>query len=160
MLVIRQILIVVVLLAAQVALGPLISVGQIQPNFLAIYVIYWTVRRGPRDGIWLGFAIGIVQDIVTTQFLGISPLSFAITCFIIGKLCALWPASSRWSWMAWLLGGAILHGLVYYYFYAVGTYLSFGMLLWNYALPTALYTALLGALWSLSPWWKPCVRRG
>lgn len=158
--VVRQVFIVIVLLAVQAAIGRLLSVGQIQPNLLAIYVFYWLLRRGPRDGIWIGFGIGIVQDIVTTQFIGISSLSYAIACFIIGKLSSIWPSSSRWSWIGWLLGGTVLHGVIYYYFYATGTYLSFGKLLWNFALPTALFTTVLGAIWCVTPWWKPGVKRG
>ncbi len=158
--VIRHILIIIVLLIVQAAVGRFITIGQIQPNLLTIYVIYMTLRRGPRDGIWIGLIIGIVQDLVTTQFLGISSLSFVITCIIIGKLNNLWPATSRLGWIGWLLGGTLLHGLIYFYFYASGTYLSFGKLVWNYALPSAIYTTVLGAIWSMTPWWKPSVRRG
>ena len=155
----RHVVIIIVLLAVQATLGRLISIGQVQPNFLSIYIIHFLLCRGPRDGIWLGFAIGIVQDIVTTQFIGISALSYAITCFVIGKLSSIWQFSSRWYWIGWLLGGTILYGLIYFYFYATGTYLSFGKLLWSFALPSALFTTVLGALWSATPWWKPSDKR-
>jgi rod shape-determining protein MreD len=157
---VRHILIVIILLAVQAAFGRLISLWQIQPNILTIYLFYILLTRGPRDGIWLGFALGIVQDLVTTQFIGISSLSYAITCFIIGKLSMLWSSSSRWAWIGWLLGGTILYNLIYFYFYATGTYLSFGKLLWIYAIPSALFTSVIGALWSLTPWWKLSTRRG
>lgn len=157
--VLRHIVIVIILLVAQVAVGRFIAIGQIQPNLLAIYVIYITLRRGARDGIWIGLIIGIVQDVITTQFLGISSLSLAITCIIIGKLYNLWPTTSRSGWIGWLLGGTLLHGLLYFYFYASGTYLSFGKLLWFYALPSAIYTTVVGILWSFSPWWKSSFKR-
>ena len=156
---VRQGIIIIILLAFQAALGRLLSVGQIQPNLLTIYVIYFLLRRGTRDGIWLGLGVGVVQDLVTTQFIGISSLSFGITCFIIGKLHSVWPSNSRLSWIGWLFAGTVLHGLIYFYFYATGSYLSFGKLLWNFALPTALLTTVVGALWSITPWWKASVRR-
>ena len=158
--VIRHSIIVIILLVVQAAVGRFIAIGQIQPNLLTIYVIYMTLCRGARDGIWIGLIIGIILDIVTTQFLGVSSLSFAITCIIIGKLHEVWPTSSRLSWIGWLLGGTLLHGLVYFYFYASGTYLSFGKLLCNYALLSAIYTTILGAVWSITPWWKPLIKRG
>jgi rod shape-determining protein MreD len=156
---VRQVIIIIVLLALQAALGRLLSVGPIQPNLLTIYVIYFLLRRGTRDGIWLGFGVGIVQDLVTTQFVGISSLSFGITCFIIGKLYSISPSTSRLSWIGWLFAGTVLHGLVYFYFYATGSYLSLGKLLWSFAIPTALLTTAVGALWSITPWWKFSVRR-
>ena len=78
---------------------------------------------------------------------------------IVGKLYNLWPTTSRSGWIGWLLGGTILYGLIYFYFYAAGTYLSFGKLLWYYALPSAIYTTALGILWSFTPWWKSSFRR-
>jgi rod shape-determining protein MreD len=156
----RQVVIIVLLLAIQAAIGRLVSIGPIQPNFLTIYVIYFLLRRGVRDGIWLGFAVGIVQDLVTTQFIGISCLSYGITCFVIGKLSTFWSGDTRATWLGWLLAGTILHGLIYFFFYATGTSLSFGRLLLNFALPTALVTTLFGALWSVTPWWRSSFRRG
>ena len=156
----RHVLIIAVLLGLQASLGRLISIGPFQPNFLAIYVIYWALRRGPRDGIWIGLAVGIVQDAVTTQFLGISPLSYVIVCFVIGKIGNYYPVSSRVTWIGWLLSGTILQNLIYFYFYASGTDLSFAKLLLNYALPATGSTTVLGALWSLTPWWRPTERRG
>jgi cell shape-determining protein MreD len=108
----------------------------------------------------MGLVIGIVQDAVTTQFMGISPLSYVITCFIIGKLGNFYPVSSRWTWIGWLLGGTILQSIIYFYFYASGADLSFWSLMLNYALPGAATTTVVGALWSLSPWWRPTERRG
>jgi rod shape-determining protein MreD len=157
---VRQTIIIIILLALQAALGRLLSIGPIQPNLLTIYVIYFLLRKGTRDAIWLGLGVGIVQDLVTTQFVGISSLSFGITCFIIGKLLSIWPSASRLSWIGWLFGGTVLHGLIYFYFYAASSYLSFGKLLWSFALPTALLTTAVGALWSITPWWKSSIRRG
>ena len=155
----RQIIIVIILLAAQFAMGRLISIGQIQPNLLAIFVVYWLCRLGPRNGIWIGFTIGIVQDLVTTQYIGISSLSYVIMCFIIGKLSSIWPSNSRLAWIGWLFGGMILYGIIYFYFYATGSYLSFGRLFWNFAIPVAIYTTVLGAIWSITPLWKRGIRR-
>ncbi len=66
-------------------LGDLFSIYGITPSFLVIYIIYLGLARNQVLAIWLGFALGLIIDALTsTHLMAISALSLAIVGYLAG----------------------------------------------------------------------------
>ena len=70
--------------------------GSIYPDFLLIFLIYFTLRTNEMWGIWLGFFGGLLEDTTILNFnssnseyiqlIGIHTLIYPIMGFILGKI--------------------------------------------------------------------------
>ena len=59
----------------------------LQPNLLLIFVVSAGFMRGRRDGIWTGFAAGLVLDLFFGPALGVRALLFMLAGYANGFLC-------------------------------------------------------------------------
>ena len=81
---IRSALVIIGLLLLQTTFLPFISLGGYLPDLFIIYLVYVALRRGQIEATISGFIIGLLQDIITTQFFGLAALSKTIAGFIAG----------------------------------------------------------------------------
>ncbi|HEY3295894.1 MAG TPA: hypothetical protein VGL38_10685 [bacterium] len=142
----------VVLLVLDVGLGGLLSLGPIRPSLTLPFVVYIGLQRGPIAGTLFGAGIGLGLDVLGALPLGATSFSFCIVGFACGKL---WKNDNAfrllWPWSAFLILGGVFAEAVSHYLVARGGGLEFLPLFVRSGLPTALYTAMLGVLWFLSP---------
>ena len=71
----------------QFLLVDFLSINLIRPDFIVIYVFYFSLRFGRAPGIIMGFTIGLLSDLtgVGSQF-GLGPLTLSITAYLTGYL--------------------------------------------------------------------------
>ena len=81
---IRSALVVFGLLLFQTTFLPFIALGGYLPDLFILYLVYIALRRGQIEATISGFIIGLLQDIITTQFFGLAALSKTIAGFIAG----------------------------------------------------------------------------
>jgi rod shape-determining protein MreD len=81
---IRSAFFVLGLLLLQTTFLPFISLSGYLPDLFILYVVYVALQRGQIEATVSGFIIGLLQDIVTTQFFGLAALSKTITGFVAG----------------------------------------------------------------------------
>jgi len=81
---IRYALAVVGLLLLQTTFLPLITLGGYLPDLFILYLVMVALRRGQVEATIHGFIIGLLQDVVTTQFFGLAALSKTIAGFVVG----------------------------------------------------------------------------
>jgi rod shape-determining protein MreD len=70
--------------------------GSVYPDFLLIFLIYFSLKTNEMWGIWLGFFAGLLEDSTILQFspknneyihlIGIHTLIYPIMGFILGKI--------------------------------------------------------------------------
>lgn len=70
--------------------------GLIYPDFLLVFLIYFSLNKGEFSGIWIGFFAGLMEDSGLLQFadiqreflpiIGVHSLVYTITGFSLGKL--------------------------------------------------------------------------
>ena len=64
-----------------------ITINNIRPDFLLIYVLYISLIYGRLKGLLSGFLLGILEDFISgTLFFGLSALTKTISGFLFGNL--------------------------------------------------------------------------
>jgi len=81
---IRSALVVIGLLLLQTTFLPFIALGGYLPDLFILYLVYIALRRGQIEATISGFIVGLLQDIITTQFFGLAALSKTIAGFVAG----------------------------------------------------------------------------
>lgn len=56
------------------------------PDIVLIFVIFYALLNGAGKGTIYGLLCGLLEDLYTGRFIGISAISKAITAFAVGKL--------------------------------------------------------------------------
>lgn len=144
-------LIGILLLALDVGLGGMLSLGAARPSLLLPFVVYIGLKRGPVDGTLFGAALGIARDALGALPLGATAFVFCVAGFACGKLWSEGSFRLVWPWGTLLAAAALWSEVVTHYLIARGTGLDFLPLLQNSGLPAAAYTTAIGLLWFLSP---------
>lgn len=76
--------IVLVLLILQTTFIPYLSVIGFLPDIFMPWLIYIALRRGQVEATMYGFAVGFLQDMTSTKFLGLAALAKTISAFAAG----------------------------------------------------------------------------
>lgn len=141
----------IALLALDIGIGGMLSLGPARPSLLLPFVVYVGLRRGPVDGTLFGAALGILRDSLGALPLGASSFIFCVAGFACGKLWSEGPFRLFWPWSTLLAAAALWSELATHYLIARGTGLDFLPLMQHSGLPAAAYTTVIGILWFLSP---------
>ena len=72
------------LAALQIALGPLITIGDILPSFVLIGVLFITQLQGRLAGMLHGFPSGILVDLYAGEVAGLTSLALLLAAFVTG----------------------------------------------------------------------------
>ena len=75
---------VLVLLIVQTTFIPYLAIGGILPDILLPWLVYVALRRGQIEAAGYGFGAGLLQDLISTKFLGLAALSKTICAFSAG----------------------------------------------------------------------------
>jgi rod shape-determining protein MreD len=54
----------------------------LRPDFMALLLVYWTVREPMLIGGWIAFTLGIFADVADSSTLGIHALGYSIVYFL------------------------------------------------------------------------------
>ncbi|MCB2199550.1 rod shape-determining protein MreD [bacterium] len=148
-------LVVAVLLQASVI--PYLAIGIIRPNVPVLVLAFTAARRGPYFGVIAGFLVGLGVDLLSTGFLGLSSFSFSIVGFLIGKVFYSDVPMSVGRWAVASGVATVVWAILFMYIYTLGTQAGLLAVLMRQAVPTALYTWVIGMFWAISPLYE---RRG
>jgi rod shape-determining protein MreD len=142
----------------QVGLAPYIAIAGVVPDFLLLVVVTLALVEGPREGAWVGFAAGIIFDLLGSGPVG--PMALVLT--VIGYMAGLLHENMfAESWLLPLtvlavasLASVLAYGLLLDVLGAGGPFVTtFFMKM----LPEALYDTALALL--VYPWLARLLRR-
>ncbi|HEY6191729.1 MAG TPA: rod shape-determining protein MreD [Bacteroidota bacterium] len=147
---IRYGLISVVLILLQTKAMRLLSVEGISPDILTIWVVYIALKEGQLPATIWGFAIGLVFDLATGSFVGLSALTKTIAGFSSGYFynenkTTTTLASYRFLLIVLLV--SVLQNTFYFIIYAQGSEIGLLRAVLQVGLATAFYTTT----WTLLP---------
>jgi rod shape-determining protein MreD len=147
---IRYGLISLILIVLQTKAMRLLSVEGISPDILTIWVVYIALKEGQLPATLWGFAIGLLFDLATGSFVGLSALTKTIAGFSSGYFynenkTLLTLASYRFLLIVLLV--SVLQNTVYFIIYAQGSEISLLRAVFQVGLATAFYTTT----WTLLP---------
>jgi len=142
---IKYFLVYILLLFIEKNLLHLISIKDVTPDLILIFVIIISLRENKSKATVIGFIAGLIQDVFATGFFGLSTLTKTIVGF--------WGAffqqpKKRYNLSAYASVVSILvivHEIIFGFIYNLGIHLGFFRLMFQFMLPRALYT-LLSAL--------------
>ena len=152
----RSALVVLLLFIAQMTLIPFISIGGVTPDLLLIWLVLTALRRGQIEATVSGFVVGLLQDIVSTKFLGLAALAKTVAGFVVGYFHnrnTTEATLGSYRFVMLLLLAGVVHTVLYFLIFlqgAEGGILVETVLL---SLGVTLYTGAIGVL-PMFAWWR------
>lgn len=145
----QSILIVLGLLLLQTTFIPLLSLGGMVPDLLLIWVVYTGLKRGQIETTIAGFAVGLLQDLVSTQFFGLAALSKTVAGFLSGYFFNENKTDQTLGTYRFLLVVGVCsigHNIIYFLIFLQGTDISPILATTQFTLATTAYTMAVSAL--------------
>ena len=135
-----------VVIIFQITIADFFTIKGISPDFILIFLIFFSFKSNRTSSTVIGFTGGLFQDFLGSGFIGVSSLSKSLTGFFVN----LYSEKSKirkdilFYWM--LFFGCLFHDVIFFMIYTMGTNLNFFEMLFRYSLPTTIYNFLLGGL--------------
>lgn len=146
---IQSALVVIGLLLLQTTFIPLISIGSYLPDLFIIWLTTVALRRGQIEATISGFAIGLLQDIVSLKFFGLMTLSKTATGFVAGYFYnenTVEQTLGSYRFVLLVLLCSFLHDLLYFVFFFQGSEEPALLMILGLSTGMTLYTGVIGIL--------------
>jgi len=160
---VKWVLVFMVSLILQTSFVPVITIAGIKPDLLIVALFFFSIKYGVIPGIFVGFALGLGQDLYSPSMLGQNALTKTVAGAFIGLFNERMMRSDPLIKTVLLLVVFIIHDALFFIVQIarlgdpVST-LFLGLL--TKCLPRALYSiavAVLFYIWDLIP--KPGIRK-
>ena len=127
----------------------LISVEGITPDILTIWVVYIAIKEGQLRATLWGFCIGLLFDLATGNFIGLSALTKTLCGFVAGYFYGenkiqLILGTYRFPLIVFL--ASLIHNTVYFSIFTRGTEIGLVRAVTEFGIATTLYTTTLTLL--------------
>jgi len=140
------VLAVLVFLLLQLTVADRIAIGPAAPDFLILIAVFFSLHRGAVQGTIFGFVVGFLQDTFNPEFLGLNALTKSLLGYAVGKVGAkTFPENLPFLFVLFF-SAALGHDVIYLVFFTWPDVTSMFLQLLTAALPSAIYTGLLGVL--------------
>ena len=118
------------------------------PDVLAIWVVYLALTEGQMDGMLWGFAIGLLLDLTTQDFIGLSTLAKTLCGFLAGYFynenkTRVVLGSYRFILIVFVV--TLIQNTIYFAMFTQGSDINLLRAIVHYGLTTTLYTAVFTA---------------
>ncbi|HLX12126.1 MAG TPA: rod shape-determining protein MreD, partial [Bacteroidota bacterium] len=139
----------IVLVVIQSTIMHFVNLEGIVPDLLTIWIVYIALMEGQFEATMWGFAIGLLFDLTTHDFIGLSALSKTICGFIAGYFygenkARLVLTSYRFLLIVFFV--SIIQNIVYFVVFTQGSEIGLGRAIFEFGLTTTLYTAIVSLL--------------
>ncbi|HEV8537551.1 MAG TPA: rod shape-determining protein MreD [Bacteroidota bacterium] len=133
----------------QTKLVVLLSLGNITPDVLTIWIVYVALREGQFSSTVWGFGVGLFFDLVTGNFIGLSALTKTICGFIAGffyneNKTAMTLRSYRF--IVIVLVVSLVHNTLYFVIFTQGTDIGLIRAVFEFGIATTAYTSVISLL--------------
>lgn len=125
-------------------IAPVIAIAGIAPDFTIIAVIILALAEGPTAGVLGGFCVGLVQDLAVPNLLGLHALCKTLLGAAVGRLHGRLVYGMPVIEGLLVLIACFAHDTLFLLVQSRMESDAFLSPLFTQALPTAVYTALVG----------------
>jgi len=142
----KYIIIYFILLFAEKNLLSFISIKGIVPDIILIFVIIISLQENKAKSTVIGFIAGLIQDIFSTYFFGLSALTKSIVGFWGG---IFQQPKKKYSLSSYSIAVAIMvlvHEIIFGIIYNLGTHTGFFRLMVQFIIPRTVYTLLFAVI--------------
>ncbi len=143
-----------VVLLVQITVIPLIAIAGIIPDLVLISLVYVSISRDQYYGTVLGASYGFFIDLITGSLLGSSMLSKTIAGFTAGYFSTETKKDiniSTYIFSLIVFICALIDSVIFSFFSAFDVQTNIIKLLFEQALLSSLYTAMVSILFIFSP---------
>ncbi len=142
----RLILLTLLTLIAQVALVPRIAISGIRPDLTVLLVVLAGMRGGPIAGTLTGFFVGLLQDLLVPQTLGMNALAKAVVGWQVGKISRQLALEGPPLYLGLVTAAVLVHDFIYLLCFTRLDIGRFFVMFFTHAIPTAVYTGIVASL--------------
>ena len=122
---INIILVSLVVLLFQLFFIDFLTINNIRPDFLIIYILYIALIYGRLVSIILAFIIGLISDLLgVSSYLGLTPLTLSITAYLSGFLYGKYERLLPYFFHSYWLATLFLHFFILNYFLFQSLFIS------------------------------------
>lgn len=137
--------IAIVIAYLQMLLLDLIAIENVTPDLLIILIIWITIYEGKLHGIFSGFFIGLIFDILSFDLIGTNALAKTFVGFVASSFYhkereQLIPGTYKFPLIVLL--SSFIHNLIYYFFYINVSELVFWEFFLKYGIASSFYTSV------------------
>lgn len=137
-------IIIAVCYLLQTTLFQALSFASIAPNLMIIVVSAFGFMRGKKEGMYIGFAVGILLDIFGGNLLGIQALLYMYIGYFNGCFRKLFYPEDIKLPMLLIAGSDISYNLlIYFFFFLFRNRFEFHYYLLHIILPELIYTMVV-----------------
>lgn len=124
----------------------------IAPDLVIIAIAYIGAKEGKIHGMLYGFFAGLLVDILSGSFFGLSALSYSLAAFIAGFFKTENDKFVyKWYFMVTVFASSLISNIIYFGFYFQGTPLNFTFVLLSYVMTSSTYTTLISFIYTIIP---------
>ncbi len=145
----RSALISLFLILLQTTVIELLSIESVTPDLLVVWIVYVAIKEGQIPATVTGFAIGLVLDLITGEFIGLSALTKTICGFTAGYFFNVNKTPQTlgsYRFLVIVFIASLLHNIVYFTIYTMGSELAFTEIMLRYGATSTLYTLAFSLL--------------
>jgi rod shape-determining protein MreD len=132
-------------LSLQAILSARMAIGAVAPDFIVVGVVLFGLSRGPIPGTCFGFLVGLLVDLGNPGYLGLNALTKTVVGYAAGRMGSATSPGSVVLFVVFLVA-AFVHDTIYYIMYLWPAVGGAFMSILTIALPSALYTAVIGII--------------
>lgn len=127
-----------------------IAVESVTPDLLVVLTVYIALREGQFTGLVTGFVLGLFFDLISSDIIGTNALAKMLAGFIAGyffdEKLEIQEAVGGFRFLGVVALSALVHNIIYYFFYVQPTDLSFVSFFLRNGIAASLYTAVISVL--------------
>jgi rod shape-determining protein MreD len=130
-----------------------VSDYNISPDIVVIFIIYIGLKNGQVEGALYGFFGGLLIDILSGSFLGLSALCYTIAGFTAGYFFR--PDDEKFlykfNFLYVVFPCTLLSNFIYYLIYLQGLQLGLFDMTFKYILTSTVYTTIISLIFIIIP---------
>jgi rod shape-determining protein MreD len=128
-----------------------LSIANIVPDILLIWIVYVAVREGQIAGTTAGFCIGLAVNLmnVTDNMMGLAALAKTFAGFTAGYFYnenKTYNTLGGYQFIVIVAVASVVHNTLYFIIFLQGSGLSWMQSVLSYGIPTTAYTAAVALL--------------
>jgi rod shape-determining protein MreD len=145
------ILVSLLLLTLSTTLLKFLSISEIVPDILLVWIVYIAIREGQIAGMTAGFLLGLSIDLLSGPdgMTGLSALTKTVAGFLAGYFYnenKILQTLGGYQFIVAIGVVSLVHNIIYFLIFLQGTDMSWWRMILVYGVPTTLYTVAVGLL--------------
>ena len=146
---IRYSIVTLFLLVLQTTIIPFVSIANIVPDILIVWIVYVAIKLGQIPATVAGFMIGIAVDLVGGHFIGLSALSKTIAGFFAGYFYnenKIDYTLGNYQFLIIVGFSSLFHNIIYFVIFVQGSEIGLWTAVFRFGLFSTIYTVAFAVL--------------